>query len=212
MLAWLQITAGRGPEECCWVVYRLSQFIMREAEKAGVTSRMIDMIAGDKAKTFKSVLIAIEADDPTLFLKSFEGTVQWIGKSMFRPNHKRKNWFVGVSVFLPPAVPCWSDKEIRIETMRASGPGGQHVNKTDSAVRITHLPTGIKAAAQEERSQHLNRKLAMSRLNELLRERKKKSITDHRSNLWNHHNKLERGNPVRVFEGEDFILKRSIKE
>ena len=211
MRSWLQITSGRGPEECGWVVYRLSQYILREAEVSGYKPKVIEMVAGDKPKTFKSVLIAIEADDATIFMKSFEGTVQWIGKSMFRQNHNRKNWFVGVSVFLPPAMPRWSNNEIKIETMRASGPGGQHVNKTESAVRITHLPTGIKATAQEERSQHLNRKLAMSRLNEMLREKENESINNCRSKLWNQHNSLERGNPVRVFEGLDFILRRSVK-
>jgi peptide chain release factor len=206
MLSWLQITSGHGPEECCWVAYKLSQYILHEAKVAGVETSLIEMIAGNKPKTWKSVLIAVEADDPTIFLKSFEGTVLWIGKSMFRPNHKRKNWFVGVSAFLPPAAHNWSSSEIKIETMRASGPGGQHVNKTESAVRITHLSTGIKATAQEERSQHMNRKLAISRLNAMLQKKENESLSDRRTKLWNQHNRLERGNPVQVFKGEDFVL------
>jgi peptide chain release factor len=166
------------------------------------------MITGVNPKTFKSVLIALEGEDLSTFIKSFEGTVQWIGKSMFRPNHKRKNWFVGVSAFLPPETPHWLENEFKIETMRASGPGGQHVNKTETAVRITHLPTGIRAIAQEERSQHFNRKLAMSRLNRLLLKKENETISETQSNRWNHHNRLERGNPVRVFECEDFRLKK----
>ena len=71
------------------------------------------------------------------------------------------------------------------------------------------MPTGIPAVAQEERSQHLNRKLAMSRLNELLRQKENETISDCRNSRWNHHNKLERGNPVRVFEGQDFRLKKA---
>lgn len=208
MVSWLQITSGRGPEECCWVVHKLSQYIISEAKAKGIKTRIIERIAGNKPKTYKSVLIALESEYSTVFLKSFEGTIQWIGNSMFRPNHKRKNWFVGVSAFLPPEVPDWSVNDIKIETMGASGPGGQHVNKTETAVRITHLPSGIKAVAQEERSQHLNRKLAMSRLNELLRQRENESINDCRNSRWNHHNRLERGNPVRVFESEDFQLKK----
>jgi protein subunit release factor B len=70
------------------------------------------------------------------------------------------------------------------------------------------MPTGIPAVAQEERSQHLNLKLAMSRLNELLRQKENEPISDCRNSRWNHHNSLERGNPVRVFEGEDFRLKK----
>jgi peptide chain release factor len=208
MVSWLQITSGRGPEECCWVVKKLSQHILEKAKSTGINTRIIDMVPGIKTKTFKSVLIAIEGEDPSAFIKSFEGTIQWIGKSMFRPNHKRKNWFVGVSAFVPPETPHWLENEFEIKTMRSSGPGGQHVNKTETAVRITHLPTGIQAIAQEERSQHLNRKLAMSRLNRLLLKKENEIISDSQSNRWNHHNKLERGNPVRVFEGKDFKLKK----
>ncbi len=107
MVSWLQITSGRGPEECCWVVHKLSQWVINEAKVKGIKTRIIDMITGDKPKTFKSVLIALESEDLSVFLTSFEGTVQWIGKSMFRPNHKRKNWFVGVSAFLTPEMPHW---------------------------------------------------------------------------------------------------------
>jgi peptide chain release factor len=204
MASWLQITSGRGPEECRWVVHKLAQWIASDAKSRGLKTRIIETIAGNKSVTFKSILIAFEGEDSTDYLKSLEGTVQWIGKSMFRPNHKRKNWFVGVSVFLPPEVPGWSINEVKIETMRASGPGGQHVNKTETAVRITHLPTGISAIAQEERSQYRNRKLAMCRLCAMLRQKELASACDSRNSRWNHHNSLERGNPVRVFEGEAF--------
>ncbi len=207
MVSWLQITSGRGPEECCWVVNMLSQQIIDDAKSKGINTRVIDMVPGNKTKTFKSVLIALEGEAPSTFIKSFEGTVQWIGKSMFRTNHKRKNWFVGVSAFVPPETPHWLENEFEIQTMRASGPGGQHVNKTETAVRITHRPTGIQAIAQEERSQHLNRKLAMSRLNRLLLHKENEIICESQSKRWNHHNRLERGNPVRVFEGLEFRLK-----
>jgi peptide chain release factor len=210
MISWLQITSGRGPEECCWVAHELSQCIVHEAKEKGIKARIIGTNAGEMPNTFKSVLIALESEDLTGFLKSFEGTVQWIGKSMFRHNHKRKNWFVGVSAFLPPEVPDWSINDVRVEKMRASGPGGQHVNKTETAVRVTHIPTGLTSIAQEERSQYLNRKLAMSRLSASLRRKENEALSDCRNSRWNHHNVLQRGNPVRVYEGEDFRLKRSI--
>ena len=207
MISWIQITAGRGPEECCWVVHQLWRCIEREAYGKGIKTRTIDLHAGEKPKTIRSVLIALEGEALPGFLGSFEGTVQWIGKSMFRPNHKRRNWFVGVSAFLPPEIPHWSVAEVKIEKMHASGPGGQHVNKTETAVRIIHIPTGLKAVAREERSQYLNRKLAMGRLSALLRQKANQSLNDCRKSRWNHHNRLERGNPVRVYEGEKFLLK-----
>ena len=207
MESWLQITSGRGPEECCRVVYRLSQCIVREAKDKGIQTRIIDRIAGASPETYKSVLIALEGENLSVFVKSFEGSILWIGKSIYRPEHRRKNWFVSVSAFLPPELPCRAVNEFKIETMRSSGPGGQHVNKVETAVRITHKPTGITAVAREERSQHLNRKLAMSRLHDLLRQKENESIGANRNSRWHHHNRLERGNPVRVYEGEAFRLK-----
>jgi peptide chain release factor len=208
MISWLQITSGRGPDECCWVVYQLARHVLHETATQGIDAKIIGRIAGDKPETYKSVLISLDGDAPAGFLKSLQGTVQWIGKSMFRRNHKRKNWFVGVSVFSPPKAPEWSTNEIRIDRMRSSGPGGQHVNKTESAVRLTHIPTGITVMAQEERSQHRNRKLAMSRLNALLRQKENAVERDSNTSRWDHHNRLERGNPVRVYEGVDFRLKK----
>ncbi|MBF0121764.1 MAG: peptide chain release factor H [Desulfobacterales bacterium] len=208
IILWLQITSGRGPEECCWVVAKLFEHIAQKAESEGIKMIELEAIPGDKPKTFKSVLLALEGENAPLFAKKFEGTVQWIGKSMFRPNHKRKNWFVGINIFLPPIFSNWSENEFSIEKMRASGPGGQHVNKTESAIRITHIPTGISAFAREERSQYLNRKLALSRLYDLLDKKKHTEKKDAENDRWNKHNRLERGNPTRVYEGEDFKLKK----
>lgn len=95
MIYWIQITSGRGPEECCWVVTRLSEHIVNEAELQGLRCRTIDVIPGDKPRTARSVLISLEGNNIKEFVATYEGSVQWIGKSMFRPHHKRKNWFVG---------------------------------------------------------------------------------------------------------------------
>ncbi|MDH3349395.1 MAG: peptide chain release factor H [Desulfobulbaceae bacterium] len=200
---WVQVTSGRGPVECCWVVTRLVETILREAEQQGVQAEIIEAIAGEKSRTNKSVLISMKGAE-TSVTKQWVGTVQWIGESQFRSGHKRKNWFVGVELYLPPEETKWSEKELKIETMRASGPGGQHVNKVESAVRVTHIPTGITATAQEERSQMMNKKLAIARLGknfELQADKKNKSI---RQDRWQQHNELERGNPVRVFKGSKF--------
>ncbi|MBF0226982.1 MAG: peptide chain release factor H [Desulfobacterales bacterium] len=211
MISWIQITSGRGPEECCWVVSKLSECIIKEAEDLNITTRILETISGDKPKTFKSILIALESENPSSFMGQFEGTVQWIGKSMFRTHHKRKNWFVGVNAFFPPELQQRSDDEFRIEIMKSSGPGGQHVNKTESAVRITHIPTGLSATAQEERSQSMNKKLALSRLHGLLKQKDNEEIKKAQNDRWDKHNNLERGNPVRVYEGENFRLKKISK-
>jgi peptide chain release factor len=137
------------------------------------------------------------------FAKTWRGTVQWTARSPFRPEHKRKNWFVGVEVIEPVDETRFNLKEVRWETMRASGPGGQHVNRTESAVRVTHLPTGVQATAMEERSQHRNRKLALARLTNKLAEINSKRHGEAREERWRAHQELERGNPVRVFRKEE---------
>ena len=86
--------------------------------------------------------------------------------------------------------------------MRASGPGGQHVNRTDSAVRVTHVPTGVQATAREERSQHRNRKLALARLIRKLDVLTERQVTQAQEQRWRAHHELQRGNPIRVFRAE----------
>ncbi|MEZ4526238.1 MAG: peptide chain release factor H [Desulfobacterales bacterium] len=209
MRAWLQITSGRGPEECCLAVAHVLRRLAEEAEKKGIRICVLEQIPSEKPGCLRSALLAAEGENLSDFFQQWEGTVQWIAKSRFRPHHQRKNWFVGVKSLSPPEDVKWSEKEIRTERMRASGPGGQHVNKTETAVRVTHIPTGLSAFAQEERSQHLNRKLALSRLAELLENEAEKAKHRHERKRWNQHNRLERGNPVRVYEGGDFRLRTS---
>ncbi len=113
---------------------------------------------------------------------------------------------MGVEVFAPVDRPRWSANEVRIDVMRSSGVGGQHVNKTSSAVRATHVPSGIVAIAREERSQHQNRNLALARLARLLEARHAGAESHARRQHWEQHASLERGNPVRVYRGRHFVL------
>lgn len=207
MICWLQITSGRGPAECCWAVAQLVPRILDEAAKKKLKARLVEAIPGEKPSTYRSALLALEGETVSEFIREWTGTVQWIGKSPFRPRHKRKNWYVGVYPLEPPEPDLWSENDLRIETMRASGPGGQHVNKTETAIRVTHLPTGLSAIAREERSQHLNRKLALTRLAELVRQEKNRAKLKKQQERWSQHNRLERGNPVRVFEGDRFRVR-----
>lgn len=201
---WLHITAGQGPIECAWAVIKALQQIEHEASLVSLEFRTLEIEPGPEAGTAHSALVSI-AGGPALkaFADSWRGTVQWIARSPFRPDHKRKNWFVGVEVLEPVDETRFDPKEVRWETMRASGPGGQHVNRTESAVRVTHLPTGTQATAMEERSQHRNRKLALARLMQKLSEIDSKRQGDARERRWRAHQELERGNPVRIFRSSD---------
>ena len=204
MTLWLQITSGQGPAECQWVAARVAEILDREAVAQGIQCHSLEIVPGDEKGTIKSALFALDGTEAEQFAAGWKGTIQWIGKSPFRPNHKRKNWFVGVEVYTPPETPHWSAADLRIETMRSSGPGGQHVNKTSSAVRITHLPTGLAVVAREERSQQQNRRLALARLAEVLENQHADAQDGARRQRWEQHGGLERGNPVRVFRETDF--------
>ena len=200
----LHITAGKGPQECRWVVAGLARAFAREAKGMGMECELLD---GTEDLPF-SILLRIGGDAASAFAAPRIGTNQWIGTSPFRPAHKRRNWFVGVALAPEPeAISDFREEDIDYQAMRASGPGGQHVNKTDSAVRATHRPTGLVATAQEQRSQHANRKLALLKLVIMLEERRGQAKDDQRRSQWQVHQELERGNAVRAYVGSKFVLR-----
>jgi peptide chain release factor len=138
------------------------------------------------------------------WLQPWIATIQWIGTSPYRPEHRRKNWFVGVSVLEQPDTTELNLTDVRMDTFRASGPGGQNVNKIESAVRLTHVPSGISVVAREARSQRENRLLALERLKRRLQSEHEDSKADLRRQFRNQHSELVRGNAIRVYSGTDF--------
>lgn len=205
----LQITSGRGPAECCWVVKRLAVALCSDAQAQGIAAEIIESENGPEKETLLSALIHLDGQNLSNFCAGFEGTVQWIGTSPFRPGHKRRNWFAGVQHVALPQPVSFLEHDIRIETMKGSGPGGQHVNTTESAVRAIHIPSGLMTIARDERSQTANRKRALERLAVLLARRRERELAKAEQRRWEAHNELVRGNPIRVYEGPDFRLRVS---
>ncbi len=206
---WLQITSGRGPSECQLAVAKLAERIVNEALKEKLKAETIELVPGREKGTALSALISLSGQGAGQFAKSWTGSILWICQSPFRTNHKRKNWFVGVETFSPveeKEINIRPD-ELRIDVFRASGPGGQHVNTTDSAVRITHLPSGIAIVSKAERSQLMNKKLALAQLAAKLSELNEQKQDDAKQDQWKQHNNLTRGDAVRVFEGRKFVEK-----
>jgi peptide chain release factor len=200
----LQITAGNGPVECAWAVMRTTKKLLKEAEQSGLRSRLIEIEPGPEKETANSVLISVSGSKGVaLFANEWRGTVLWTGQSPWRPDHKRRNWFVGIDVLELADESRFESKELRWEAMRASGPGGQHVNRTESAIRVTHVASGIQAVASEERSQHSNRKLALARLSKKLSDHKARQDDASRARRWRKQRQVERGNPVRSWRFED---------
>lgn len=193
----IQISSGQGPEECELAVGLFYQALRREVEDV----QMVSCVKGRRGG-FSSVVLEAEAD-----WSGLEGSVLWVCKSPLRPGHKRKNWYIDVSIL--EEIPRTSrEMQVRFETFRSGGKGGQNVNKVETGVRVVHIPTGIAVVSTEARSQHMNKQIALNRLCDILADRDLQCARREKELAWMEHNRLERGNPVRIYEGREFVRRR----
>ncbi len=200
----IQITAGRGPAECTWVVAQVLKKVLEEAQEQSLETVLLQRETGSENGTVETATLSVKGKNADEFVKSWLGTIQWIGQSQFRKMHKRKNWFIGIFEIEKQKNFEISENDIQYQAMRSSGAGGQHVNKVSSAIRATHIPTGIAVVAMDSRSQHQNKKLATERLLKKLESETLQQLKNHVGKQWENQLNIQRGNPTRTFTGTDF--------
>jgi len=182
----VSINSGAGGTDACDWAEMLMRMYLRWAERHGFQTEMIDQQAGEEAG-LRSATFTVKGDFAFGYLKAEDGVHRLVRISPFDSQARRHTAFASVTVApeIDDTIEVDLDEsDIRVDTYRASGAGGQHVNKTDSAVRMTHLPTGIAVQCQNERSQHKNRSAAMkilrARLYERERQKREAEIADAR--------------------------------
>lgn len=204
----IAIHAGAGGTEAQDWVDILMRMYLRWAEIRGFKTNILDYLAGDEAGV-KSVTIMISGRYAYGYLRSELGIHRLVRISPFDASGRRHTSFASVMVMpeLDDSIQVEiEDKDLRIDTYRASGAGGQHVNKTDSAIRITHLPTGVVVQCQSERSQHRNKDTAMKMLASQLYELEKQKNAERQEGLSGDKKGISWGSQIRSYVLQPYRL------
>jgi peptide chain release factor 2 len=197
----VSINAGAGGTESQDWADMLLRMLLRFSERRGYKTEITDLLPGEEAGT-KSATFRVEGEFAFGYLKAENGVHRLVRISPFDSNKRRHTSFASVSIL--PEIEDDIDIDIReddinMDTFRASGAGGQHVNKTNSAVRLTHVPSGIVVACQAERSQHKNRATAMKLLKARLFAVELQKRTDERDALYASKSKIDFGSQIRSY-------------
>lgn len=211
--ALMEINAGAGGTEACDWVSMLMRMFLRWAERKGIRAEIVDEVPGEVAGK-KSVTIHFKGEHAYGLLKSEHGVHRLVRISPFDANSKRHTSFASVDVI--PQIEEAEEveinpKELRIDTYLSSGAGGQNVQKNETAVRITHLPTNIVVSCQNERSQLKNREFAMRMLRAKLAEIARREQAEKLSELRGDQRAIEWGSQIRSYVFQPYTMVKDVR-
>lgn len=189
-----QISSGQGPAECELAAAKFLAYLQANYEIS-----VLDTSAGYFEGTYRSVCLYTEDD-----LSEYLGSVQWICRSPYRPEHRRKNWFLDFHQCAAAQDQRFHPEQVVFETFRSGGKGGQNVNKVETGVRAIYPPTGQGVVCTQERSQYTNKQRALAQLRELVQEDSLREKAAAKNQNWRSHTKLERRNAAVRFSGPEF--------
>ena len=204
----MTIHAGAGGTESCDWAGMLYRMYNRWAERKGLSIKILDYLDGD-ITGIKTVTFEVNGENAYGYLKSEKGVHRLVRISPFNSAGKRQTSFASCDVMpdLEDDIDIEiAEDELKIDTYRASGAGGQHVNKTSSAIRITHLPTGIVVQCQNERSQHHNREKAMQMLKAKLQLMKEQEQAEKVSDIRGEVKEIGFGNQIRSYVLQPYTM------
>lgn len=211
--AYLTLNAGAGGTESCDWASMLSRMYVRFCERRGFTVETIDELPGDEAG-IKQINFYVQGLYAYGYLRSEIGVHRLVRISPFDSNAKRHTSFVAVSVMPEIDEDIEVDinpADIRIDTYRSSGAGGQHVNKTSSAIRITHIPTNIVVQCQNERSQHSNKDMAMKMLKSKLYQLEKEKLNKEKEKIAGDKTDIAWGNQIRSYVFQPYQMVKDLR-
>lgn len=200
----ITISSGRGPAECMWVVAKVLREILKDCKKRKIEAQIINRNEGDFNQTLVSATILVKGLEVEQFAKDWKGSILWIGQSPFRKYHKRKNWFIEIFDKDTNDDAKLDLNKVEFKATKSSGPGGQHTNKTSSAVRASHAESGLSVLVQDSRSQHQNKKIAIQRLQEVFAQHQLNNLKVEEREDWKKGIVVQRGNPTKTFSGSNF--------
>lgn len=211
--AYLSVHAGAGGTEACDWTTMLLRMYSRWVERHNFTQEVIDSLDGDDAG-LKRITLHIKGHLAYGYLRAEAGIHRLVRISPFDSNGRRHTSFAAVDVM--PEINddddvVINDNDLKVDTYRSSGAGGQHVNKTSSAVRLTHIPTGIVVQCQNERSQHKNRKMALSMLKSKMCQMKEKAKQKELESFYDEKGDIAWGNQIRSYVLHPYSMVKDLR-